>query len=154
MKRCKAATFLTLFLLALPAAEAGLNKCTKPDGSVLYQAEPCPNGAPATRVTSQPLMGSPAGTPRPQTGRSIDSLKSPRAAEQERAEEQAQQEAEKIKAHNRQVLCARARRNLAVLREQVPVFTYNEKGEKVYVENDDRPARIAEAERAVSDVCN
>lgn len=49
--------------------------------------------------------------------------------------------------------CNDARRNLGVLKEAKPVFSYNNKGEKQYVSDDNRQTEIAKATEAVARYC-
>jgi len=50
--------------------------------------------------------------------------------------------------------CATARNNVNVLNEQRPVYSYDDKGNHKYVEDKDRAAAMAEAQRQVSQNCN
>jgi hypothetical protein len=54
----------------------------------------------------------------------------------------------------RQVNCNTARHNLGVLKEQRPVFAYDNKGNKQYVEDKDRAGALAKAEADVASNCN
>ena len=54
----------------------------------------------------------------------------------------------------RQVNCNASRHNLGVLKEQRPVFSYDNKGNKQYVEDKDRAAALAKAEADVASNCN
>ena len=49
--------------------------------------------------------------------------------------------------------CNGARHDLGVLNEQHPVFTYDDKGNRVFVEDKDRAARIAQTQRVVAATC-
>jgi len=49
--------------------------------------------------------------------------------------------------------CNAARRNLGVLNEQRPVYSYDNKGNRVYVEDKDRAATIAQTQQQVSSNC-
>jgi len=54
----------------------------------------------------------------------------------------------------RQANCNAARHNLGVLKEQRPVFSYDNKGNKQYVEDKDRAGAVAKAEADVASNCN
>jgi len=49
--------------------------------------------------------------------------------------------------------CIEARRQLGVLAIQRPIFTINEKGEKVYMEDKDRQAQIDKWQAQVDEFC-
>ena len=49
--------------------------------------------------------------------------------------------------------CARARESLDTLRNARRVHTLNDKGERVYMEDGERPAEIAKWEREAADAC-
>ncbi len=49
--------------------------------------------------------------------------------------------------------CQTARNNVNVLDEQRPVYSYDDKGNHKYVEDKDRAAALATAQRQVSDNC-
>jgi hypothetical protein len=49
--------------------------------------------------------------------------------------------------------CNAARHNLGVLGEQRPVYSYDNKGNRNYVEDKDRAGRIAETQRLISENC-
>lgn len=55
---------------------------------------------------------------------------------------------------NRQSRCVEARRTLGVLKSQGSVFTYNNKGERQYIDNATRQAEMATAEQTVGVYCN
>ena len=78
--------------------------------------------------------------------RRLDELSSTEAQAQRTAERDRQQ-------FQNQVRCAEARGNLAVLERQGPVFTMNEQGERVFVEDANRDQEIAKYRRAVNQYC-
>jgi len=49
--------------------------------------------------------------------------------------------------------CVRAQRDLRIYETQLPVYNRNDRGEKVYVEDSARPAKIQEARRNVEGFC-
>lgn len=49
--------------------------------------------------------------------------------------------------------CNAARYNLTILKEQRPVYSYDKKGDRVYVEDKDRAAKIADTQRTISTSC-
>ncbi|MBI5277488.1 MAG: hypothetical protein HY854_13615 [Burkholderiales bacterium] len=69
------------------------------------------------------------------------------------AEQEKRAQADEIARRNQAVRCGTARENLAILKEQRPVYTYDGKGNKKYIEDKDRPGEIALWQREVSDAC-
>lgn len=53
----------------------------------------------------------------------------------------------------RSARCEDARRRLDMLQQQIRLFDRNDKGEKVYLDDKDRPAAIERERRAVSENC-
>ena len=49
--------------------------------------------------------------------------------------------------------CTAAQRNLRVLSEQRPVYRINEKGEREFIEDADRPQAIERAKQGVETYC-
>ena len=50
-------------------------------------------------------------------------------------------------------MCNAARRNLAVLKTQRPVYHVGKDGKKAYIEDSDRQSAIASAQQGVADNC-
>jgi hypothetical protein len=134
-------------LLAAPfVAVAGPYKCTAADGKVSFQDQPCQAGATGSQITIKTTQPDPNATPpKRMTARDLPSTK---ASDEQKARN------EQIDAHNRAVRCNSARRSLGVLKEQRPVFKYNNKGERVYIDDGTRQSEIASAERGVAENCN
>lgn len=76
---------------------------------------------------------------------------------QARNHREAQQQAWKEAHGNDKVVnlgaCNAARYNLTILNEQRPVYSYDSKGNRVYVEDKDRAAKIADTQRTISTSC-
>lgn len=107
----------------------------------------------------------PAPVPRPETGPSRAAPTGPkdvyaREAKQggdylsRKAEAERLAHNERVTAHNKAIDCARARQQLEVANIQRRITTRDAKGDKHYVKDEDRPAIVAEAERAVARTCN
>jgi hypothetical protein len=75
-----------------------------------------------------------------------------RRLEKERAEDAGHQRQEREIAL-RKSRCLTAQRQLDVLRRAIPVYSVNERGERVYIEDKDRPAEIEHWKRAVEANC-
>ncbi len=139
--------FLILLLPLLAHAE--IVKWVDDKGKVHYSDQP-----PATAKTPKTL------NIKNQPGASAPAQKS--LADQElefrkrqmEAEDAAKKAAEdKKQAETAQQNCASARANLKMLQDGVRMTKYNEKGERVFLDDADRAKAIAEAQRAVSDWC-
>ena len=186
--RRMAAALAVAALAGLPLfAHAQVYKCPQPNGTIGFQATPCPtSGKPAPHPTSQqlnaqrasaPAAGKPYDDPYASNVGSRPYLQAP-AAQQQSApndtaaarktanlvadvqarnrrenQEQAYQDAHKNDKSVDTAACNSARHNLGVLNEQRPVFSYDNKGNRVFVEDKDRAARIAEAQRAIAASC-
>jgi hypothetical protein len=141
---------LPFLILLLPLlAHAEIVKWVDDKGEVHYSDQP-----PATAKTPKTL------NIKNQPGASAPAQKS--LADQElefrkrqmEAEDAAKKAAEdKKQAEIAQQNCASARANLKMLQDGVRMTKYNEKGERVFLDDADRAKAIAEAQRAVSDWC-
>ncbi len=134
---------------ALPAH--AIYKWVDEKGVTHFSEHPPPDGRKATRV--EPKV-TPPSTQAPAT----DWKQREQELRGKRLEKEQQEEYRKAKAHNemaeRRNRCLRAQRELTVLSRQTPVYSINEKGEKVYLEDKDRPAELASARREVQAWCD
>ncbi len=173
------------------AAQAQVYKCTQPNGTVGYQATPCPTGEkPPSRPTAaqlnaqraaapkddkpheDPYANSANSRPHPQAPAvqawpsSADSAPPPAPAQNTSSlvadvqarnrrenQQQAYQEEHKNDKKVNMAACNTARHNLGVLNEQRPVFSYDNKGNRVFVDDKDRANAIAETQRSVAANC-
>ncbi|APV51604.1 hypothetical protein BWI17_19055 [Betaproteobacteria bacterium GR16-43] len=147
MKRM-AIAFAAAIALASPWVAAQVYKWVDENGKVQYGEQP-PPGAKATPIN---VPAAPAGAPAQQTWKEKELESQRRKNDRERQEAQEDQQARQRNA-NREANCYEANRRLAILREQVPAYTRNSKGERVYVEDNARPAEIAKAEAYVRENC-
>lgn len=133
-------------LMLTPAALAQVYKWVDRDGKTHYGEKP-PDGVKATEVGVPPP--GPASAPDAWKQREIESRQ--RRIERERGDDAAR--AEERDSAVRQQRCNQARKALGMLKESIRVFSRNEKGERVYLEDNDRPAAIAAEERNVRENC-
>ncbi len=160
------AKWLLVFLGIPLLAQAQGFKCKLPDGSLSFQEQPCPAGAASSAMPSAPETSG-IGGPAPQTkgAASKASGREPRQVpgqgldrEQERKRRQAEEEVnaynQEVKARNKMQRCNYARSQLGVVKEHKPIFSRDNKGDKQYVEDKNRPAVIAAAEQRVAEECN
>lgn len=152
MKTPLICSLMVLLWAPLPAS-AQAYKCKQANGSTSFQDHPCQPG-----TTGAPMvLPRPGGESRPPPETRLPTWQE---AEQEsrrkriEAENRAQaQQAQKAAAHEKMQRCAAARRDLAALKEARPVYSLDDKGQRQYVEDKDRPAVLAEVQRAVASEC-
>jgi hypothetical protein len=137
-------TFCLALLFVLPLlAHAQAYKCKQANGSTSFQDFPCDQVGPTGRA-----MPAPTASPKPPAAQVP-------AQDAARREEEAAIRArnDEVAAYNKKVRCDNARRQLGILKEQRPVYSRDDKGERVYVDDKDRPAMIAAAEKQVAADC-
>ncbi len=144
------ATFLFAVLIVAPAlATAQAYKCKQPDGKTSFQDHPCEPGAKGSAMTlvdpSPPYDPSvkkvPARTSSAKSDKRLDAQPGPDPFQEQR------------EARKRAAECMNARSNLGVLKEQRPVYRYDNKGERKYIEDAERESAIATAQRRVDESC-
>lgn len=146
-------------LAVAASAHAGITKWVDAEGKVHYSDGPPPASAKSQKSLN--IQSNPAPSQTPSAGgkaggegkslaeRDLESRK--RRVE---AEEAAAKEAKaKEEAQRKQANCAQARNQLQALQEGQRMTSYNEKGERVYMEDSARPAAIEDAKRAVDSWC-
>ena len=138
---------LSLSLLCLIGSAHGqAYKCTQADGSLAFQDHPCSAGAAGSKVDLPEAQSYAPG--------SLGHMGTSDAAEQQReANQQIQASNARVDAENRQNRCNAARQRLGVLKEQRPIYQRDDQGNRVYMEDKDRPAAIAQAEQSVAANC-
>jgi hypothetical protein len=161
----KILTKLLALLITIPLfAQAETFKCKQADGSLSFQDQPCPVGAVSSKVALPKATGESVASDNAVPASNSRRSKIPgaeatpedrlRESKRRRAEEEINAQNEEIKARNKMQNCNYARRQLGVLKEARPVFTYDNKGERQYIKDESRPAEIAAAERSVAEECN
>ncbi|MBI4694136.1 MAG: DUF4124 domain-containing protein [Gammaproteobacteria bacterium] len=150
----KSAVLAVLILLQSSGAFAQGYKCALPNGKVAFQDHPCQAGAVHTTfdLQTQPLPQQTAPTPAapallPQS--SNDHL----VAERQRLEANLVVRNAIVEARNRAARCDHARENLDALKLERRVYRSDDKGERHYIDDDARPAEIANTERYVAQNC-
>lgn len=146
---------LLTVLLATPLlAGAQVYRCKQANGTTSFQSDPCPGGNGGAPITVKPASGAGAepGTQPPAASRS----KQPSApgAERSRAEQEQLEANQKIQAYNKSVRCNAARRQLDVVMSQRPIYSIDNKGERNYVNDDNRQSVINAAQQRVNSECN
>ena len=120
--------FLLVLLLCISAPAHAIYKWVDEKGVTHFSEYPPPDGTKVQKI--EPKVTPPSSDAKP--------LESWKQREQE----------------SRKNRCTYARRELHVLEKQVPIYTINEKGDKVYMEDKDRPAQIARYKQAVAEYCD
>lgn len=156
-----------VLLMCFPLlAQAQGFKCKQPDGSLSFQEQPCPAGTVSSAMPSAPGtsgIGGPAI--QPQGAARASGRADPRQAqwqEQDRerekqrrqADEEINKQNQEARAYNKSLRCNAARSQLGIAKEHRPIFSRDNKGDRQYVEDKNRPAAIAAAEQRVAEECN
>jgi len=151
---------LILSILASASAFAGLNKWVDADGKVHYSDQPPPANVEATVLRSTTGAAAPAAagdaaasgvpaTPKTFAEREAE-LKKAQQARQEAAAKAAKEQAD---AAAKMESCTAARKNLSMLEEGMRMVEINDKGERYYLNDEQRQQRIAKAQQDVSTYC-
>lgn len=115
------------------------------------RTEPPSQPPPPPSQFAQPAPAAPARSPQAgeeQRQRKQGDLESRQAAEQRKAED------DKAIAFNRMQRCNFARQQLGVVNGGRPIFSYDNKGERQYVDDENRKATTTAAEKRVAQDCN
>lgn len=129
-------------LLAAPSAHA-LHKCTGADGKVTYTEFPCETGAKASGVEIHDTAGMEAAKRTRSSGSSKSSTSSASASAPGSQKTTSQADAK----------CRQAQNNNRVLNAQRPVYSVDSKGNKVYLEDNERAAAANAASREIASNC-
>jgi Skp family chaperone for outer membrane proteins len=147
-------SFITILMLLAPLAAHGqLLKCVSKDGKVEYAAQ-CPPGTKQlqTGIKSEPAKTVTKGEAQPKTLAEREAEFKKRQLE---ATESRQKENEKAaeRAFNREA-CENAQSHLKGLQEGQRIVRVDPRtGDRVFMEDMDRPAEIAKAQKVVSTNC-
>jgi Domain of unknown function (DUF4124) len=162
MKIC---TLGALFVLAFaPSTYAQAYKCKQANGTVSFQDQPCAKGAdggavklPPPEDTSSVALNARAQK-QAETQKILGTGDASRSSydESRRRADEAEYRAKIAKndAYNKNLRCNYARRQLGIVKEQTPIFSRDNKGERQYVKDEDRQGVIARAQKTVDEECN
>jgi hypothetical protein len=141
-----AAGFGALVALAATASHAILYKWTDENGRVAYGDQP-PPGAKPERLNPG------IGPPDPNALRDMASKDAEiKKRQQLRADEAAKTAKDESDSKKKLDQCVQARGRIKTLRNEVAVFRYNEKGEKVFYEASDRERAILDNQKLMRDL--
>ena len=140
-----------LIMLAPVAAHGQLLKCVGTDGKVEYASQ-CPSG---TREIQTGIRNAPSASPAPAQQKSIAEREADFRKRQTDGTEALQKEEKKAaETQERKAACEQARTYLKSLQIGNRISQVDPKtGERVFLEDPDRPAEIAKAQRSVDGNC-
>ena len=148
-------TIVSMLMLAV-AAQAGVTRWVDAEGKVHYSDQPPPRTAKSQKsldLKSGPAL--PQATPDSKGGekslaeKELESRKRRVQAEETAAKQAKDQE----EANSRKANCEQARNQLQALQEGQRVSKFNEKGERVFLEDNDRAKAIEEAKKTADSWC-
>ena len=149
-------TVIALIALLAPlAAHAQLLKCIGKDGRVEYAAE-CPEGTKEVQTGIRSTRGGPSssGAGSPQQKSIAEQEAEFRKRRMESADAQKKEEARAAELAQNRENCERARIYLKSLQEGQRISQIDPRsGERVYLEDPQRPAEIARAQQAADSWC-
>jgi hypothetical protein len=134
-------------------AHAKVQKWVDAEGNVHYSDTIPPEDTEARAVhnfTGKGQAGTPGYTPKTVAEREAE-LKKNKQGKEDAAQKQAEQD--KL-AETKKSNCAAARENARVLEESPRIVTYDEKGERTFIDDAARAQRLEEARKVISDSCN
>ena len=146
---------LTIAFLLFTAATASAQtfKCKNVDGKVSFQDQPCAGQTTGDRIVVRPTPPSsdPAEIAK---AKAVTTRNSGQDLAVSKHNQDVAERNQQVDAHNRTVNCERARHALGTLKQERPVFRYDNKGEKQYIEDSARQAEIGRAQNAVAANCS
>lgn len=135
------------------SAQAGLNKWVDSDGKIHYSDTP-PAGAKVESVRNISGKGQEAA-PADYSSKSYTQREAElNKARQEKKESSEKSAREAAQQQERKQNCAAARDNLRALESGTRLVTYDENGEKRFLDDDDRAQRLNSAREAVKANCD
>ena len=142
-------------ILCVPLlAQAQAYKCKQADGTESYQDAPCAAGTEGAKIALPQPQSSNGDDKRTGKQKADAAKQAERDFQKRRAEAKKKAQAEEAAARNRQARCNNARNQLGVLKEQRPIFTRDDNGDRHYLSGDDRAAAIAAAQDRVAAECH
>jgi len=153
-------TVLALLIAALPLPSvAQAYKCKQPNGSTSFQDQPCPTGSTGSTVALQSAPPAHAKAPQPAANAKggfipvIPKQGASPAPEMTRAEREANEESERVRAQNQAQRCAAAREQVAILKGGGIVYRKGERGNTEFLNSDARKTEARSAEERVVAEC-
>ncbi len=141
---------LALLLLALnaPLASGQIYKCVDPHGVTQYADKPCPgrSGGPVDIHAAPPMSGGEAP-------RSVDLHQAERDFQRRQAQQREEEEAESKRAAANDKRCESLRAQAQVYQHVGRISTLDAKGERHYLDDSTRAARISQLEAEIARSC-
>ena len=149
---------LVMAVLGLMAAAATIYKWVDERGVTHYSTTPPAGGRSVEINAADPPAAPAAGSSAPTRKSTQEILEEYRRdrAEREEAQRRADEDAAKARAAlvARKQRCILARQNAYTLEQSKPVFTLNERGERVYLDDESRAAEFERLRREIRQFCD
>jgi len=144
--------FLVMVLMLPILAQAEIYKWKDSNGVVRYSDTPPASNVPTESLRTRKVINTPAPAvaAKPAISPEAAAIKRQEDAENSKRDEQKKEAEKKVKAQN----CFAAKDTLQSYEQGALVYKTNEKGERVYTEDADRPAAIEAAKKDVAKYCN
>ncbi len=149
----RAFLFALLSSLSLALCAEGIYKWVDEKGVTHYSESP-PDDAAGKKAIKVDIRPTPPSDPGKVVDWKAKELESRTQNVQKNQEERGRAEAEAKVTAERKQQCQAAMRQVAFYSQQVPVFTMNDKGERVAVEDDDRAKKIEDAQARMRQYCD
>ena len=148
--------FIATLILLIPfAAHGQLLKCVSKDGRIEYSTQ-CPPDTKELQTGIRTTKEEPSSTPSSPQQKSMAEREAEFRKRQIEREESQQKDAKKsAEEQEKRAACEQARTYLKSLQEYQRIARVDPKtGERIFLEDADRPAELARAQRAVDSNCN
>lgn len=145
----KRIVMLVLALALAPAATAQLYKWVDKDGKVTYSDQP----APSTQSKQINVPGAASASPAASAKSAVERDKELEKGRQDAAAKAKKAEEEGLKAKADEEGCTKAKAYLRTVTEGGRIATYDEKGERVLLDDKQIESERVKAQRAVDDYC-
>ena len=145
--------FIAVFLMLPSLAQADMFKCKQADGKIAFQDQPCQGTSTGSKIVVRPTPPSADSADNPAIKSFVDSANG-LASELQRLSDAIEAHSRENADRNRSIRCDNARNNLGALKMERPVFRYDSKGQRQYVDDANRQSELAAAQRDVAQNCN
>lgn len=150
----KAVSMVALALAVASAAVAGMYKWTDAQGSVHYGERPPPGSEAREIKPAAPPPEEEAERDRERWDRILErQQRSDELRREDKERRQQEKAAQQQRELERKRMCASARSNLQTLEQQRPVYRIDDKGERVFLDADQRASEIARLKALIAEHC-
>ncbi len=149
----RAVLFALLSSLSFALCAEGIYKWVDDKGVTHYSESP-PDEASGKKATKVDIKAPPPSDAGKVYDWKAKELESRSQGVQKGQEERQKAEAEAKLAAERKQKCRAAMGQVSFYQQQVPVYTLNDRGERVYVEDDDRSKKIEDAQERMRKFCD